>query len=391
MRKRLFRQPNGPLLDDLFSGPNGIDLATHAPKVGAGWLLNGTWDIQSNRANTTGSAPADPAFIATMRTPRTAVQVSAVVNTAASAGVSGVCFWYYDLNNFWLAAIQRSSNKLFLFERIAGSYNIRAQPVIGGGIAATDHVIVVDASKAGVTVSLDGTQQISYTPTVTGSRLFGNRYGFRSDTAGDRFTSFRVIAAAPPTLKNLVFEGDSLTAGTGSSGGNTYPAQCITSLGASLWTYNNNGVAGQTLQAMLSNASTEVDLLSDTGAPANICVIWAGTNDVVGGRTSAQILADLLSYIAGLRAAGFRVVVVTMLARTEFVSTPAEEAVRQEVNTAMLGGGYGDAVANLSSDSRLDDGTSTLPAGVDSGDHVHLSNTGYGYVASAVATAIGTL
>lgn len=117
-----------------------------------------------------------------------------------------------------------------------------------------------------------------------------------------------------PNNQVVPCDGDSITYGTGI----TDPWTQSLSLNLTVPTADvyNFGVASETLLTMIANAPTVIDPCLISGHK-NICVIWGGTNDMAqSGRTPAQTYASLKTYCAARRAAGWKVVVVTMISRT---------------------------------------------------------------------------
>jgi hypothetical protein len=103
---------------------------------------------------------------------------------------------------------------------------------------------------------------------------------------------------------NIIFDGNSLVAGFGSTAGNTMPEQMmrLPPLLGSGATMSNVGIGGQTTAQMTSTA-TDVDGAWVSGK-TNILVCWEMTNSVhVGSRTGVQAAEDLAAYVAARRAA----------------------------------------------------------------------------------------
>lgn len=204
-----------------------------------------------------------------------------------------------------------------------------------------------------------------------------------------------------PQSGMIIFEGDSLTYGSDGSGGRQttpYPTALIASVSGK-YAWDNYGVAGQTLAQMESDAATQIDVNYRSAISYKPIVVWGGTNDMGtagGANSAATTFGRLQTYCNSRRSAGWTIAnnapiyVLTCLARNDANAPGDFETKRQAYNTLIKAGDSSyDYVIDLATDSRLDDGTGTLPAGVDSGDHVHLTNTGYGYVAALVKTALG--
>lgn len=135
----------------------------------------------------------------------------------------------------------------------------------------------------------------------------------------------------------VVPDGDSLTAdrptsGNGLFAGNAWPDQMIPMLNATAFgnydTYDM-AVGGQTLANMNSDASTEIDPLFNSDRADNICVVWAGTNDMgIGGgsQSGATTYSRLVTYCQARQAAGWTVLVMVCLKRNDLSNFPNQAA-----------------------------------------------------------------
>jgi len=191
------------------------------------------------------------------------------------------------------------------------------------------------------------------------------------------------------------FEGDSLTTGQGSSGGNTYPVQLIR-----MFTDNrmvsmvNVATSGETLADMATEAASQIDNAYDSRKPTNITVIWGGTNDlylgVLGDFSGAGAYARLLAYGQARQAIGEKVVVVNCLPRQNAGVPVGFEAQRVIFNALIASGwqSFANALADVAADSRLQDPTNTTYFDA---DKVHLNNTGYAVVAGIVFAQVSGL
>jgi lysophospholipase L1-like esterase len=215
-------------------------------------------------------------------------------------------------------------------------------------------------------------------------------------------TTARTVPAMPDprlSLPQIVFDGDSMTDGHQSTNELNYPNQTITLLGGtSNYSYINLGIGGQTVAAMTTDAVSEVDSLLQYGSnrPYNFVVLMGGTNDLgqpaTGLVDATTTYNRIVTYAQGRRNAGFKVIVNTILPRSA-AGTPADfETSRQTVNSNIRSNWptFADGIADIASDSIIgpagaSDNTTYYP------DKVHMSNTGYGIVASYVAAAINSI
>jgi len=152
----------------------------------------------------------------------------------------------------------------------------------------------------------------------------------------------------------------------------------------------NYGVAGQTCATMITNGATKVDPLYSASRNQNICVCFAGTNDMaIGGVSAATAIARLSQYCSDRRSAGWKVVVCTILPRGD----NDIETRRATVNADILAsvGVYSDAVANVAGDSRIGDSGDEDDLTYYSADTVHPNAAGAAVIAGIVQAAIESL
>ena len=187
-----------------------------------------------------------------------------------------------------------------------------------------------------------------------------------------------------------VFDGDSLTVGSGSSGGNTYPAQYLALVGGGGWESYNVGINGQTLAGMA--AASDVDGKFDVVRPARKLYVWGGTNDMRAGTDDTTTYGRLVTYCNARKAIGWQIYVMTCLPRTGDVlpDDATFETRRLAFNTAVRTNyaTFADKLVDIALDSRIGDAGDNTDTTYYSGDNVHLNNTGYGVVA-ALTAAVG--
>lgn len=194
-----------------------------------------------------------------------------------------------------------------------------------------------------------------------------------------------------PMNRLAIFDGNSLTAGSGSTGGQTYPVQTAALLGSG-WDTVNVGVGGQSTAGMNTRAGQFVDAAENAWRSGEIVVGWEGTNDLFLGATPATSISRLTTYYSGRKAEGYRVVVMTVLPRSSVGVSGTFEADRQTINASLRANWptYADALVDVAADPRIgdqgDETDTTYYA-----DLTHLNNTGYGVVASLVAPVLKAL
>lgn len=207
-------------------------------------------------------------------------------------------------------------------------------------------------------------------------------------SAGDK-ASVREYLTAKHSLVTrsvLVCDGNSLTSGTGSTGGNTYPAQLHALLGgASYYRLDNAGVGGQTTQQMTADATTDIDPLRDNWHIPILCALEVGNDIVLNALTGAQAEANYATYCGDRQTAGFTVIAMTCFARGGL--TGPQETARQDANTLIRANWatYADALCDLDADARL---SNPADATYFYFDEVHLNNAGYGVIAELVLATL---
>ena len=188
----------------------------------------------------------------------------------------------------------------------------------------------------------------------------------------------------------LILDGDSNMEGTGTSLCQNTPVQLQPLLSKSVQMHNF-GNFGNTLQAIATTGSARFTpgagwTLDSPGR--KIYVQAAGINDVIGSRTSAQMIADLQTNITAAVAAGYQHVACTIPPAASV--TAGKETVRQEYNTHIRANYLTmgcTALADLAADTRLQ--TTTDPAYFDDG--LHHNNGGNLVKAQVIAAVVNPL
>lgn len=193
-------------------------------------------------------------------------------------------------------------------------------------------------------------------------------------------------ALRPSEDRYLAFEGDSITQGVGASNADEfgYPAQLVRRLSRQpKWI--NLGAGGDTIQNMVATVGVLTGQLGrNLHYARRLCVLLAGTNDINGGRTEAQVIGDIDAWIAAVRAADVGAVLVgcTILPRVDFDA--GEEPIRQAVNAHIRTAAAFNFVVDLAAEARL-----ANPAdGAIYGDGIHPTDAGYAILAELVHGAL---
>jgi len=215
----------------------------------------------------------------------------------------------------------------------------------------------------------------------------------------------------------IVCDGNSLTVGQGSTGGNNYPSQMgvkypLSSFAGSI---TNKGVGGQTTLDMEADATSDIDSLL-SGSYENILLAWEIRNHlVVDAPTNSDAYDAFADYCSERQAAGWKVIVATILPswaasyRGDNTSTGYAqlESDRNAVNV-MLRNGWGDfadGLADLAAVSSIGTfgnhentgyvfNTASRPTTSTNGlydDGTHMTNAGYTVVADVFLKSIWKL
>ncbi len=195
-----------------------------------------------------------------------------------------------------------------------------------------------------------------------------------------KFLNYPFTTPVVDNSYKLVFDGDSHTARR------CYPLDVLAKCGRG-HPYANFAVGGQTTATILAREATTLASF-DATCTKNILFIMSGTNDISMDRTAAQIFADLSTYCAAAKAAGFKVIISTVYKNGVF--TAPRIAVRNTLNALILGMGAElvDGIFDPGGDAALqttNDGVYFVQ------DTVHLSSTGDAYVATLAKTVLDTV
>jgi len=195
-----------------------------------------------------------------------------------------------------------------------------------------------------------------------------------------------------PPPSQIIFDGNSLVAGTGASAGHNMPTLVTSALISSgkYSTLQNFGVSSQTTVQMTSDAQAQIDSLYNLSKYRNIVVVWEGTNDIYFGATAEEAYNNLVSYCQARRSAGYKVVIVTLLPRSNAGTPVGFDTDRLSVNTNIRNNWttFADAIADVASNTAIGDAGDELDTIYYNSDKVHMTDTGYGVVAGAVKAAI---
>jgi len=191
-------------------------------------------------------------------------------------------------------------------------------------------------------------------------------------------------APSPGSNPNLlVVDGNSLTDGRYSS----YPLRTLANLGDG-WTLRNFGVNGQTTGQMLLDAKKQIDPLIRPNR-LNVLAAWEITNELRQGAPREAAYERFRRYCLDRRAAGWKVIALTVLPRTQPTLPLTFEADRSAINADMRAHWreFADGLADVAADPRLGDAGDELDVNYFR-DGIHPTPKGDVIVANAVAILV---
>lgn len=215
----------------------------------------------------------------------------------------------------------------------------------------------------------------------------GILHGYRSGSSGGNAVQ---PSPPPPSPKQVIALGDSITAGTGISGvSDYYPDLLATNLGAG-WSVTNGGRSGSLVAGL---TGTYTNTYRNHGFSYAICM--AGVNDIMKtqeGRTSAQAIADFTNLIQTLQADGLT---VKVLLATPANNASGDFAPTSDKNTQWLA--YHSALASLCTSYGVsyadtwptmgnNDSPPTMLNTMQSPDNIHPGQAGMNELARLAAT-----
>jgi lysophospholipase L1-like esterase len=204
--------------------------------------------------------------------------------------------------------------------------------------------------------------------------------------AGLRTASAAELGCSSAACINMVFDGDSISAGVGSSSRDRAPDRQLARTLGHVRVYNV-AVSGRPVGECLRLYTTQVAPLFVPGGVPNVIVFHAGDNDIGQGRDAAGAYAAFAAYVASAHQQGWKVVVSTELQRPDF--PPPKQAALEAYNDRLRKNkAEADAVVDLDAEPRLADPASRTDPGIFAHDHIHLSDGGYVLLANLLAPAV---
>ena len=187
----------------------------------------------------------------------------------------------------------------------------------------------------------------------------------------------------------FMLDGDSICASSGVSSPNTLGEQLVARWGTVNYAATNYGTSGHTIANADTEAATTIDTATLPPNATPTLVLICGTNDVAAGRTNAQILADLRTYVQNRVAAGKvgRIGICTMIARTGLTSAIQSANNHIVSNWSTLVSDGADFRVDLHLLPQFDEEADTANGTYYQGDAIHPTATGLGLIADSIKTA----
>jgi lysophospholipase L1-like esterase len=199
----------------------------------------------------------------------------------------------------------------------------------------------------------------------------------------------------------IVFDGNSLVYGNNVGQEQNLPAQVGQLYGEKAIVYNF-GVGAQTTQSMQKDAAQQIDPILRPYR-TNILVAWEGTNELYFGASPDTAYQDLVSYSRERKEKGWKVILLTLLPRSNRGTRQGFEQDRLLLNQRLVrdfstktacknillpstADPYADALVDVGSIDEIGDAGDELTSLYL--DRVHLSAEGYFIVASYTKPAI---
>jgi lysophospholipase L1-like esterase len=185
----------------------------------------------------------------------------------------------------------------------------------------------------------------------------------------------------------VVWDGGSIMSGHGADPGYEFPTQTLAVVPRVCTSYVS-ATGNARIGDMIREAPREVDAHHDGRADLNVCLVLAGGGDFRDGVSAAQEYSSLKTYCRARRAAGFRVLVLTVLPCGE---SDAFEATRLAYDAMVRNGwsSFADGLVDIAADPRIGDTGDDLDGQYYQEDRLHLTSAGYSVMAAAAAPVLG--
>jgi lysophospholipase L1-like esterase len=201
----------------------------------------------------------------------------------------------------------------------------------------------------------------------------------------------RLGKAASPSCQtaqcvNLVFDGDSISAGVGASSGHGLDGQTVAAIGDDV-RLHNVAVGGRPVWDCLQLYNKTVAPLFDASSRHNVIAFHAGDNDIAQGRSADATYAAFTDYVAAAHHQGWKVIVSTELRHADF-SALMETKLEDYNNLLRRNRAGADAVVDLDTEARLREFSYRTNPALFTRDRVHPSEGGYAVLAAMLAPEV---
>lgn len=204
-------------------------------------------------------------------------------------------------------------------------------------------------------------------------------------TVGMLFTAAPVFAARGL----VVFDGNSLVTGAQAGPGRDFPSVMYRRSGGS-FIKRNVAVSGQDIPAMAADAAAQIDPMFKKTRAYNVVVAWEIRNSFILFRwTPGQAVAEFADYCRARQAAGFRVIVLTVLPTDAYDKPPGFDSDRATMNADIRAHWrrWADGIADVAASHYIGDDGDSLDLAYYAPGGVHLNNAGQRVVAHIVTSS----
>jgi hypothetical protein len=184
----------------------------------------------------------------------------------------------------------------------------------------------------------------------------------------------------------VVWDGGSIVAGHGADAGYEFPVQTLSLVPKPCRTYVSSK-GGARIADMIAEAPFDVDPRYREDADLNVCLVLAGGGDFRAGASAAEIYSAVRSYSNARRAAGFRVVVLTVLPSSEPLTF---ETTRLAYDSMLRDtwDEFADGLADIAGDDRIGETGDNLDLQFYGTDALHPNSTGCAVMATVTAPVL---
>jgi len=184
----------------------------------------------------------------------------------------------------------------------------------------------------------------------------------------------------------VVWDGGSIIAGHGADRGYEFPVQTLAVVPRVCRSFDSYA-SGARIADMLADAPAEVDARYDARADLNLCLVLAGGGDFRAGLSAASEYAAVRTYCLERRAAGFRVIVLTVLPSDR---PETFDVVRLAYNAMVRDqwSEFADGLADIAADPRIGETGDELDRQFYKVDALHPNNAGNTVMAAVTAPVV---